>query len=170
MAGYVNIVLAIVCSELPAREASNFCDFWKLTFCNFIAFISSMIELTFFFFYMCLLRINLPNLCPNMNHFDAVDFSECHSEKVISFFLTLSLVQHASFNTGLQRKMSTSVDIDTHLFMIVGIQCLEVNGWLATFYYLPLHHTKFCRTLFLASNLVTMHVIWSSHKIFIVVE
>ena len=97
---------------------------------------------------MCLLRINLPNLCPNMNHFDAVDFSECHSEKVISFFLTLSLVQHASFNTGLQRKMSTSVDIDTHLFMIVGIQCLEVNGWLATFYYLPLHHTKFCSPVF----------------------
>ena len=31
--------------------------------------------------------INLPNLCPNMNHFDAaVDFSECHSEEVISFF------------------------------------------------------------------------------------
>ena len=37
-------------------------------------------------FLMCLLRINLPNLCPNMNHFDAVDFSECHSEEVISFF------------------------------------------------------------------------------------
>ena len=37
-------------------------------------------------FFMCLLRINLPNLCPNMNHFDAVDFSECHSEEVISFF------------------------------------------------------------------------------------
>ena len=35
---------------------------------------------------MCLLRINLPNLCPNMNHFDAVDFSECHSEEVVSFF------------------------------------------------------------------------------------
>ena len=85
MAGYVNTVRAIVCSDLPAREASNFCDFWKLTSCNFIAFISSLIELNFFF-YMCLLRINLPNLCPNMNHFDAVDFSECHSEKVISFF------------------------------------------------------------------------------------
>ena len=26
------------------------------------------------------------NLCPNMNHFDAVDFSECHFEEVISFF------------------------------------------------------------------------------------
>ena len=38
------------------------------------------------FFGMCLLRINLPNLCPNMNHFDAADFCECHSEEVISFF------------------------------------------------------------------------------------
>ena len=39
---------------------------------------------------MCLLRIHLPNLCPNMNHFDGVDFSECHSEEVM-FLLTLSL-------------------------------------------------------------------------------
>ena len=36
MAGYVNTVRAIVCSELPAREASNFCDFWKLTSCDLI--------------------------------------------------------------------------------------------------------------------------------------
>ena len=27
MAGYVNTVRAIVCFELPAREASRFCDF-----------------------------------------------------------------------------------------------------------------------------------------------
>ena len=26
-----------------------------------------------------------------MNHFDAVDFSECHSEEVMEFLLTLSL-------------------------------------------------------------------------------
>ena len=76
MAGYVNTVRAIVCSELPAREASNFCDFWKLSSCDFIPFISSFIELNFY----------LPNMCPNMNHFDAVDFSERHSEEVISFF------------------------------------------------------------------------------------
>ena len=25
-------------------------------------------------------------MCPNINHFDAVDFSECHSEEVISSF------------------------------------------------------------------------------------
>ena len=47
MAGYVNTVRAIVCFELPAREASSFCDFWKLTSCDFIAFISSLIEVNF---------------------------------------------------------------------------------------------------------------------------
>ena len=35
---------------------------------------------------MCLLRINLSNLYPNMNHFDEVDFSECRPEEVISSF------------------------------------------------------------------------------------
>ena len=59
MAGYVNTVRAIVCSielytkenynsmvcsELPAREASNLCEIWKLTSCDFIPFISSLIE------------------------------------------------------------------------------------------------------------------------------
>ena len=39
-----------------------------------------------YFFAMCLLRINLPNLCPNMIHIDALDFSGWHSKEVISFF------------------------------------------------------------------------------------
>ena len=50
MAGYVNAVRAIVCFKLPAREASSFCDFWKLTSCDFIAFIPSLIEVNFCFF------------------------------------------------------------------------------------------------------------------------
>ena len=37
-----------VCFELPAREASNFCDFLKIDLCDFIAFISSLIEVNFF--------------------------------------------------------------------------------------------------------------------------
>ena len=36
-----------------------------------------------FCYIMCLLRTHLPNLCPNMIHVDALDFSEWHSEKVI---------------------------------------------------------------------------------------
>ena len=49
MASYVNAVRAIVCFELPAREASNFCNFWKLTSCDFVAFISLLIEVNFVF-------------------------------------------------------------------------------------------------------------------------
>ena len=80
MAGCVNAVRAIVCFELPAREAISFCDSWKLTSCDFIAFISSLVKVNFFIFRCAY------NLCPNMNYFDAVDFSEYHSEEVISFF------------------------------------------------------------------------------------
>ena len=47
MVGCVNAVRAIVCFELPAREASSFCDFWKLTSCDLIAFISSLNEFNF---------------------------------------------------------------------------------------------------------------------------
>ena len=67
MAGYVNALPAFVCYELPAREASSFCDFWKFSSCDFIAFISYLSEVNFFF--MCLLRINLPNLCPNPDQY-----------------------------------------------------------------------------------------------------
>ena len=86
MAGCVNAVRAIVCFELPARKASSFCDFWKLTSCDFIAFISTFLEVNFFFVVVLIKEKFKHNLCPNMNHFDATDFSECHSEEVISFF------------------------------------------------------------------------------------
>ena len=49
MADYVNALPAFVCFELPAREASSFCEFWKLTSCDFIAFISSLIKVNFCF-------------------------------------------------------------------------------------------------------------------------
>ena len=34
-AGYVTAVLAIVRTDLCAREASRFCDFWNMTSCDF---------------------------------------------------------------------------------------------------------------------------------------
>ena len=37
-------------------------------------------------FLMCLLRSTVGNLCPNMIHVDALDFSEHRSEEVKSFF------------------------------------------------------------------------------------
>ena len=68
----------------PERQAVSVI-FETLTTWDFIAFISSMIEVNFCF-EMCLLRINSPNLCPNMIHIDALDFSGWHSKEVISFF------------------------------------------------------------------------------------
>ena len=44
MAGYATTVPAFVCFRLPAREASSFCDFWKLTSCDFTAFFSLLTE------------------------------------------------------------------------------------------------------------------------------
>ena len=35
---------------------------------------------------MCLMRSTITNLCPKLINFDALDFSECHSEEVTSFF------------------------------------------------------------------------------------
>ena len=58
---------------------------WGKQFLWFLKIISSMIKGNFFFA-MCLLRINLPNLCPNMIHVDALDFSGWHSKEVTSFF------------------------------------------------------------------------------------
>ena len=44
MADYVTAVLAFVRGELPAQETSNFCDFFKLTSCNFTTFFSFLAQ------------------------------------------------------------------------------------------------------------------------------
>ena len=54
----------------------------------------SLFHLILLFFYsskrlvfeMCLVRSTIANLCPIMNHFNALDFNECRSEEVIRFF------------------------------------------------------------------------------------
>ena len=57
MVGYVSAISAFVCFELPAREASSFCDFFLLTPCDFIAFISStIIEVNFWGFFDVLIE------------------------------------------------------------------------------------------------------------------
>ena len=70
----------------PGRRGKQFLRFLKTDLLRFHRFYILCDWIKLLFFYMCLLRINLPNLCPNMNNFDVVDFSECHSEEVISFF------------------------------------------------------------------------------------
>ena len=72
-------------AKIPARKASNFCDFWKkwslLISPHFSPF---WLKQTFFF--LCLIRSPIANMCPNMNHFIALGFSVYHSEEVINFF------------------------------------------------------------------------------------
>ena len=83
IAGYITAVLAFVCGELPAQEASSFCE--KITSCNFIAFFSFLTEGNHSFI-KCAYRGTIANLCPNMIHFGALDFRECRTEEVIHFF------------------------------------------------------------------------------------
>ena len=86
-AGYVTAVLAIVRAELRAREASNFCDFWKMTSCDFTLFYSFFFNSSIrLFFEMWLVRTTVAKLCPIMIYFNALDFNECRSKEVISFF------------------------------------------------------------------------------------
>ena len=49
-AGYVTTVLAIVRTELRDREASSFCDFWKMTSCEFTFFYSFLTRANIIFF------------------------------------------------------------------------------------------------------------------------
>ena len=48
------------------------------------------------FFEMCLVRSTIAKLCRNMIHFDALGFSECRSEEVISFFWRSVYDQHVN--------------------------------------------------------------------------
>ena len=51
MAGYKKIVItapAFVLGKLEARETSSFCDFWKVTSCNFTAFFSILTQANLF--------------------------------------------------------------------------------------------------------------------------
>ena len=68
MPGYVMAILAFVLSELTIREASNFCDFGKLTSCDFTAFFSFFTKVNPWGIFMCLIRITIANLCPNSKY------------------------------------------------------------------------------------------------------
>ena len=73
----------------PSPRGEQFLWFLKIALLRFQCIYLLFAWSNFLFFYMCLLRTNLPYLCPNMIHVDALDFSECHSEEVISFFYTI---------------------------------------------------------------------------------
>ena len=71
-----------------AHSVSSFCDFHKITFCDFTTFFSylTLSKPLFFSSDVPLRSIKPPNLCPNMINFDGLDFSERRSEEVISCF------------------------------------------------------------------------------------
>ena len=46
---------------------------------------------------MCLLRINLPNLCPNIIHIHASDFNACHSEVSFDAQCMMICLKHIHF-------------------------------------------------------------------------
>ena len=85
-AGYVTAALAIVHTQLRAREASGFCDFWKMTSCKFTLISSYLTQANIIFLKMCLVRSIIANLWPIKSHFNALDFNVCRSEEVLSFF------------------------------------------------------------------------------------
>ena len=63
---------------------SSFCDFRKITFCAVFSFLTQSVHC---FSDVLILKGTIKAyLCPNMINFDGVDFSEHHSEEVVSFF------------------------------------------------------------------------------------
>ena len=80
MAGYVNAVRDVVCLT-PSPRGKQFLRFLKIDLLQFHGIYLLFDGGKFLFFKMCLLRIISPNLCPNKNQFDAVDFSDVTLKK-----------------------------------------------------------------------------------------
>ena len=91
----------------PSPRGEQFLWFLKIDLLRFHRIYLLFDWSKFLFFYMCLFRTNLPNLCPNMIHVDALDFSECHSEEVTGFFSTL-IVYYAFLMYSWERDPSST--------------------------------------------------------------
>ena len=86
MVSYVTAVLAFVRAELFGRGTSIFCDFGKSDLLWFHPILLLFDSTKHLFIEMYLVRSTIAKLCPNIIHFSVLDFSECRSEEVISFF------------------------------------------------------------------------------------
>ena len=106
MAGYVNAVRAIVCFEFPAREASSFCDFWKLISCDFITFNSSLIEVNFCFLDV-LIKDKITLSVSKNESFWCGGFQWMSLWRSDKFLLTLSVYAPLDERMGIQRINST---------------------------------------------------------------
>ena len=64
----------------PSPRGKQFLWFLKIDLLRFHRIYLLFDWIKLLFFPMCCLRTNLPNLCPNMIHVDALDFIDWHSE------------------------------------------------------------------------------------------
>ena len=79
---------------------------------------------------MCLIRITMANLCPNMIHFNTFDFSEGRSEEVISFFwcsvyITLRLQSMEKINSEISHSLIST--FFKHFIILLDCNFSEFN-------------------------------------------
>ena len=128
MTGYVTAVLAFISGELSARKAISLWFF--VMSCDFTTFFSCLTNTNPCVFKSCLIRSNIANLCPNMMHFDALDFCECRcrSDK---FLLTPSVQwelkkgnRDSILNLSkLKRKIMKLLSIVVQVLSLCTMQC-----------------------------------------------
>ena len=89
-ADYVTALLAIIRTEFRSswrRAVSVIFEKWPAI----SPYFSFLTKANVIFFFMCLVRSIIANLCPIMINLYALDFNMCRAEEVISFFLTLGV-------------------------------------------------------------------------------
>ena len=74
-----------------SEQVSVIFEKWPLAISPYFALFDSIKRS---FLEMCLVRRTMANLCPIMIHFNALDFNECRSEEVISFFWRSVYIQY----------------------------------------------------------------------------
>ena len=72
-------------------------------------------------------------MCPNMNQFDPADFSECHSEEVISFFWRSVYIYHKFMLQEVINYITNSVVIKL-IFGDIDVAILRVR-WVVVVLY-----------------------------------
>ena len=75
----------------PGPRGKQFLRFLKTDLLRFHLIYLLFDWIKLLFFYMCLLTINLPDMCPNMNHFKCSGFQWMSLWRSDKFLLTLSL-------------------------------------------------------------------------------
>ena len=137
MAGYVYAGQAIVCFELPAREASSFCDFWKLTSCDFITFYLLFDWSKLLFFGNVLIKDKITLSVSKNESFWCSGFqwmSLWRSDKLLLTLSVFPLIMCPShffflFFNVLNSSLSTPISCSTLSFVLFIILPGKIWGW-----------------------------------------